>query len=725
MATTNEEEEKIQKSMKEHEERLKNAEPRYLEAKKQFLLASNQESLQSLMDNQKADLTRVLIELKSEHDQITLESKRIQSMIDEYDKRIAMLQSADESQKAAEEKQKENFEFMDNGIKSKKDRKNEEQFTQKSLLKQREKLNRDIFVIQKAIITEEDKSRDLDKKFERAAINENIIKEEKNKVYSKTENQRQKNNFNKNENDLKIQQYKKIIELKSAFLKFSDERKEIQNQIAQQAKNDSQDKQEVEKRKTLKLLMLYNQYLRTLMDEELKQNENLEKIFEEIRDITGTNNLDQIVDFIVLRNKRYNYACQQVNDCEVYNKDLKKEIKELKKELVELKNNMLVEEKDEKQIEVDLSTNIEEDKDIIEQEREKNKNLLEIGKKYNEIDEAYQNVISNISAMIETEKKNPLNVKIEEPKKEDEGEQNEETGGEQKKEANPFELTNDELKRIDQVVFERKEREELDKFKLTEEEEIMVKLAKLTDEEKKNIKKNELSVLDKIVTRMDNLDMFTEEEKQVMEEIENFPLTEEQIDNAQSSKLSGDEEKIATQRLSTDDAEITEEKKKEKIKKFKILKLQYELYKEMEKKDNTKYKILKMKKNKVDMIKDYELLLKKVEKKFDTLYLVHSKQEFLNDMKMKQIEAQNELARSQQRKNTRRGTKRKTNRLANNKKVLKTENYKIIAEDKNEEEDEESKMEDVDTKILKKFLDEQRKEKDNFVSGKVKIEDKK
>ena len=50
MATANEEEEKIQKSMKEHEERVKNAEPRYLEGKKQFLLASNQESLQSLMD---------------------------------------------------------------------------------------------------------------------------------------------------------------------------------------------------------------------------------------------------------------------------------------------------------------------------------------------------------------------------------------------------------------------------------------------------------------------------------------------------------------------------------------------------------------------------------------------------------------------------------------------------------------------------------------------------
>ena len=37
-----------------------------------------------------------------------------------------------------------------------------------------------------------------------------------------------------------------MIELRSAFLKFSDDRKEIQNQIAQKAKNDALDKQEVE-----------------------------------------------------------------------------------------------------------------------------------------------------------------------------------------------------------------------------------------------------------------------------------------------------------------------------------------------------------------------------------------------------------------------------------------------------------------------------------------------
>ena len=350
--------------------------------------------------------------------------------------------------------------------------------------------------------------------------------------------------------------------------------------------------------------------------------------------------------------------------------------------------------------------------------------MLEIGKKYNEVDEAYQNVLSNISAMIENEKKNPLNVKIEETKKEESKQENEGEGeGEQKKEEETqFELTNDEHKRFNLVVYERKERNELDKFKLTEEEELIVKNAELTDKEKKDIEKNELNVLEKIITRSDYPNMYTEEEMEIMDEIENYQLTEEQQEAARDIKLKEEEEKVAIQRLN-DEKEVTEEKKKEKIDNFKLLKAKYEKYKEQEKKDNTRYKLLKMKKNKVDMINDYELLLKKVERKFDTLYLIYNKQEFMNEMKQKQIAEQNEIVRSQQRKNTRKGTKRMTNRLPN-KRYQKTESYKIIAEDKNEEEEDKSNYE-VDTNILTRFLNEQRKEKENFVSGKVKIEEKK
>ena len=283
--TTNEAENEY-KDLAEHENRLKNAQPKYLtEGKKHYLLASSEESLQALKENQNAELTKVLISLKSEHDAITLESDKIQRQIDEYDKKIKMIQLAEEASKAEEEQQKKQLEFMNEGISAKKERKDEEEYNKKSLLKQREKINKDLLILQKEIIKYENESQVLDKKLERAGLDQNLIKEKKNQVFSQIESQRQKNNTSLNENDLKIKQYKKMIELKSAFLRFSDERKEIQNQIAQKAKNDALDKQEVEKRKTLKLLMLYNQYLRTLMDEELKQNEDLENIFQEIRDI--------------------------------------------------------------------------------------------------------------------------------------------------------------------------------------------------------------------------------------------------------------------------------------------------------------------------------------------------------------------------------------------------------------------------------------------------------
>ena len=685
---TNNEAEKKYQQYAQHEDRVKNAEPRYLtEGKKRYLLASSQESLQALLDNQNAELTRVLIALKSEHDQLTLETNKIQNMLDEYDKRIAMLQSADETSKMAEEKQKKDFEFMDNGINSKKERKNEEEFTQKSLIKQKEKLTKDILIIQKEIIRYENESQNLDKKMERAAINENIIKEKKNKVYSKTEDQKQKNRSNQNENDLKLQQYKKVIELKSAFLKFSDDRKEIQNQIAQKAKNDSLDKQEVEKRKTLKLLMLYNQYLRTLMDEELKENEELEKI----------------VDFIMLRNKRYNYACQEVMECENKNKKLKREIKLLKQDLTELKNNLLVQAKD-REIDVDLSTNPEE-MNIIEKEKERNKNLLELGKKYNEVDQAYQLVIHNLSSMIENEKQNPLK----------------EITDEEANEIEQLELTNDELKRINEVEFARKERNDLNNYTLTKEEKDMVKYADLNDRDMEEILRTELVVLDKLIKKDEEGVELADEEREILEEIIGMELTSSEKKTAKDIKLTEDEEKVATQKLKNDGNELSSEEKKKRIENFKELKVKYKKYKKKEKKESVEYKIKKMKKNKVDMIKDYELLLKKVTNTFDQLYLMHNKQEFLNLMKEKGIDANQEPQRNLIRKATKKGTRKGTKRLAT-KRYLKTENYKIV-ENKDEEDD--ISNYDQDIKILNKFLKEQKKEKENFITGKVKVAEEK
>ena len=435
----------------DYEERKRNATSRYMEdTRKQYLLASNKESLQMLLDSQKEELTRVLIELKSEYDLLTRESHIKKELIDEYNKKINMIQVANESNEKKQEAQKESTNHIKEGIELKKAKKGEELYQKKTLTKQVEKLNRDLFIIQKEIVKCENEAVLLEKKKERARLDENIIKEKGNQVYSKIEQQNEKNLKNKNENDLQVQYYETVIKQKYMFMQFADERKERQKKIEQEAKNDAQDKQEVEKRRKLQLLMLYNQFLRTRMDEQLKRYEDLEDNYEKIRDICGTQDLEFIIDFVMLRNKRYNYAVQVVNEKEQKIKDLKKEIKHLNTELIELKNAQIV---NEKESDSRTETTVEnsglepEEIEMTKKESEKNQELLVLGQKYNEIDLAYNKVLENIQNMKAFDQAHPLNIKDDEIIEIDEGEEKSEGGEAQKKEEKKpkqLKLTNEE-----------------------------------------------------------------------------------------------------------------------------------------------------------------------------------------------------------------------------------------------------------------------------------------
>ena len=390
----------------DYDERNKNASSRYMEdTRKQYLLASNTESLQTLIENQKEELTRVLIELKSEYDLLTRESATKKQLIEEYNKKINMIQKANTANEKKQEEKKESTNHIKEGIELKKNKKNEELYTKKTLAKQVDKLNKDMFIIQKKIVKCENESVLLDKKMERAKLDENIIKEKGNQVYSKIEEQNQKNLRNKNENDLQVQYYETVIREKTRFMQFADERKERQKKIEQEAKNDAQDKQEVEKRRKLQLLMLYNQYLRKRMDEQLKKYEELEFNYEKIRDILGTQDLEVIINFIMERNKRYNYSVQVVEDKEHQIKLLKKEIKNFKSDLVKLKNEIIVNEKESNS---KTETTIaeagmdNEEEEIINLEKAKNEEL----------------------DIKEEEKKEEEEEKEEEPKEEKKGEDN-------------------------------------------------------------------------------------------------------------------------------------------------------------------------------------------------------------------------------------------------------------------------------------------------------------
>ena len=436
-------EDKKDLSPEDYLERNKNASSRYMEdSRKKYLLASNTESLQTLMEKQQDELTRVLIELKSEYDLLTRESSIKKQLIDEYNKKINMIQHANNVNEKRQEEKKESTNHIKEGIELKKNKKNEELYTKKTLSKQVDKLNKDLFIIQKEIVKNENESVLLDKKKERAKLDENIIKEKGNQVHSKIEEQNKKNERNQNENDLQIQYYEKVISQKSVFMQFADERKERQKRIEQEAKNDAQDKQEVEKRRKLQLLMLYNQYLRRRMDEQIRKYEELEYNYEQIRNICGTQDIETIINFIMLRNKRYNYSVQVVNEKEQQINNLRKDIKRLKSNLVQLKNEIIV---NEKESDSKTETTIAEsgmekgELDMINAEKEKNQQLLVLGKKYNEINLAYNQVLSNIKAMQDYDQSHPLDLKEKENQEEEKKEENKE----EKKEENNN-LTQDE-----------------------------------------------------------------------------------------------------------------------------------------------------------------------------------------------------------------------------------------------------------------------------------------
>ena len=401
---------------------------RYMvDTRKHYLLASNTDSLESLLKNQSEQLLKVLIELKSEYDLILRESTVKKHLIEEYTKKINMLQKANSNLEKKQEEQKELSENIREGIEKKKNKKNEELYSKQTFEKHVDKLSKDLLLIQKNIIRCESQSDLLDKKKERLLFDENYIKLRKNQIQFKIDEQNKLNMKNKNENDLQIEFYETVIKQKSMFMQLSDDKKERQKKIEQEAKIDSNDKQEVEKRRKLMLLMLYNQYLKQRMVKQLKKYEEIEFTFEKIRDIVGTQDLSIIINFVLERNKRYNYNLNIVDEKQKKIDKLKKDIKKLKTKLTSLKNDIIVNEniKEDSKLERSIQEHNGLDKndiELIKKENEKNQELNLLGKKYNEVSLSYNQVLTNIKAMQDFDKAHPLDIGEEEEEKKEKNE---------------------------------------------------------------------------------------------------------------------------------------------------------------------------------------------------------------------------------------------------------------------------------------------------------------
>ena len=395
-----------------------------IDTRKHYLLASNKDSLESLLKNESEQLRKVLMDLKAEYDLIIRESTIKKQLIDEYNKKINMLQIANSNLEKKQEEKKELTSNLQEGLEIKKNKKNEEIYSKKTFAKQVNRLSKDLLLIQKSLVKSELESDLLDKKKERLLLDENLIKLRKNQIQYKIDEQNKLNERNQNENELQIEYYETIIRQKSMFMQLSDDKKERQKQIEQEAKIESHDKQEVDRRKKLMLLILYNQYLKQRMSKQLKRYEGIELTFEKIRDILGTQDISVIINFVLERNKRYNFDLNIVEEKQKKIDKLKKDIKSLKKTLTSLKNNIIVDEnsKEDSKLETsikDYNGLDKKDIEMIKLENEKNEKLNILGKKYNEVSLAYNQVLTNINTMQEYDKLHPLDLSNTEEEKEE------------------------------------------------------------------------------------------------------------------------------------------------------------------------------------------------------------------------------------------------------------------------------------------------------------------
>ena len=377
----------------------KEIEPRYMtQGKKQYYLASVDENMTQLLRGEIDSLTQVLIELKSQYDQLTRESNVKKMQTEELAKKINALKDIDKKAQKQINIAEQRKDDIEGDISQKKITLREAQFQKKTLSNAINKLKQDILLTQKQILVSENKTKRLNKHYERERFKENQLKETKNKVFSKITEQDKKNDFEKNEQNLQLQYYKTIIQQKNMFLKSADERKERQKKIAEEAKNDSADKQEVEKRKELGLLKLYNKFLKTKMEKVLKENEKIEEVYIAIRDICGTNSLKIITERILNKDKKYNENVSKVSTLQNKIEILEFDNAELEKELTSLKNFVIVKETDNNKTISTIPTSIIEDDEnkLIQEEAELIVKLNQLQDKQENINLIYQKILENI-----------------------------------------------------------------------------------------------------------------------------------------------------------------------------------------------------------------------------------------------------------------------------------------------------------------------------------------
>ena len=373
--------------------------------KKTYILASVDENIDMLQKKQINDLTNILIGLKSEYDNLILERRKIEKEKDNIEKQISSIISID---KKTKKKSEDVFSIIDNikeAINENQKRLREELFNTKTYNSMINKLKIDIQGKLIEMNKNEEKNNKLQLKLQQEKLKENDIREKYNHIYNKISEQKKKNNFQQNELNLQLGYYKKIIENKWMFINSAGDRYNRQKQIANEAKNSNNDKEEINKRHILHLLYLFDNFLNKKMNMKLYENIELEDVFRKIKLYSGTSNLKLIVDKIIQKDKNFNYTINKVIRKEKEKLDIEKRINELNKQINELKSSIVInisennkEIKKVKTIDMDnknlYSNLIQKDEDLL-------RKYLENQETYSNVSLKYEQVINNIKKLCE------------------------------------------------------------------------------------------------------------------------------------------------------------------------------------------------------------------------------------------------------------------------------------------------------------------------------------
>ena len=378
--------------------KLENVECRYmLDNRKHYYLASNKDSVQTLLEKQKEDLTIFLTSLKFEYNNLIRERNIIIQNTNDLDLKMNTIKLSDKKSNRVLNKVRSQNDILKDSITNMNQNIYELQFEQKTLKNILKRVKNDITVIEKQCNMYNDQGTLLDKEITKHKMESNNILLNKNNVYGKILDQKTKNLYDKNEYDLQIQYYRTIIDQKKGYILAQDERKQKQRELETQEKKNTSDKLEVEGRKKLLLLKLINNYYEKKMELLLHNDEKIERIFQEIKYITGTQDLNKISEDILNKNKEYEFRVKQVYHKEKYLNQLKMEIKELEKKLDNIyKNDGVIFDELSKNSKKHLE---DKERELIEKEEEEKLKLKNYQEINNKVTVSYNKLIENIDKL--------------------------------------------------------------------------------------------------------------------------------------------------------------------------------------------------------------------------------------------------------------------------------------------------------------------------------------